>query len=105
MGRLITVKDEATTQWIIERHVPIWIGANDAREEGNWTWVGSNEPIVNGNWNSGEPNNGMGMWNENCAAANFKTFLWWSPGKWSDRECTKEVRFACEIPETHPADT
>jgi len=101
-SNLITVEDEATTKWIVDRHVPIWIGATDAMQEGNWTWIDSGKEIVDGNWNPGEPNNGMHMFNENCAAANFKTFPWWSLGKWSDRSCSKQVRFACEIPDPYP---
>merc|ERR1712198_320043 len=95
-SRLIVAKDKNTQAWIELRYTPMWIGATDEGHEGNWTWI-DGTPVVKGPWNTGEPNNGVVMWDENCAAANFKTLPWWAYGKWSDKSCDKELKFACEI--------
>jgi len=93
-AQLITVRDDATTDWLISRYNTIWIGLTDHVEEGVWEWVDGAKANYT-NWNPGEPNNWWGS--ENCVAVNYASFVWWSPGKWSDRSCSTEVRFACEI--------
>ena len=39
------------------------------------TWLDGTR-MESDNWNVGEPNNGAGIWTENCVAANFKTLPW-----------------------------
>jgi len=93
-AQLITVKDDTTTDWLISRYNTMWIGLTDHVEEGVWEWV-DGAKLNYTNWNTGEPNNWWGS--ENCAAVNYATFPWWSAGRWSDRSCSTEMRFACEI--------
>jgi len=99
-SRLIVAKDAKTRSWIKNRYTPMWIGGyrKFSGKSEQMTWI-DDTPMGTDNWNPGQPDNGAGMWKENCVAANFKTLIWWSYGKWSDRSCSLHVKFACEIPD------
>ncbi len=59
-GDLVTINDADEDAWVFNTfHVEnrnLWIGLNDAEEEGTWVWV-SEEPVTYTNWYPGEPNN------------------------------------------------
>ncbi len=67
-GHLATVRSAEENAWIYEAFAPhfggaefqLWIGLNDAAQEGVFQWV-SGEPLGYTNWAPGEPNNGFGI--------------------------------------------
>lgn len=83
-GHLVTINDEAENKWVWETFVPrvggpLWIGLNDADQEGTFVWS-SGEPATYFNWwcrsqTDCEPNNISGaedyaemnnyVWNDN----------------------------------------
>jgi hypothetical protein len=81
-GNLVTIEDSAEEAWIVTNFSNfggvqrgLWIGLNDAQNEGSFTWV-SQSPSPYRNWASGEPNN---QGDEDYA------FIWTSNGgKWAD---------------------
>ncbi|MFN3409183.1 MAG: FG-GAP-like repeat-containing protein [Limisphaerales bacterium] len=65
-GHLVTVNDAAENAWLVDTFSnfggqprSLWIGFNDAAQEGNWVWV-SGQPVGFTNWRPGEPNDGNG---------------------------------------------
>lgn len=64
---LVSIDSAAENEWIrqnfgtllgVDRR--IWIGFNDATNEGDWVWA-DGSPVVFTNWNGGEPNNSGGV--------------------------------------------
>jgi hypothetical protein len=89
-GHLATINDAAENNWVfanfsnfggVER--TLWIGLNDAAQEGDWQWV-SGQPASYVNWAPGEPNSGGGFFPDEDQA------LIWHPsaeaplGSWND---------------------
>jgi hypothetical protein len=58
-----------------------FLGGNDELAEGTFKWDDGSD-IVLTNWNTGEPNNGMAMFEEDCIVVNGTL-----AGKWDDRPC------------------
>jgi hypothetical protein len=89
-GHLATINNAAENAWVFDTFStfgglerPMWIGLNDAAQEGTFVWV-SGEPVTYLNWAPGEPNNGDGVFpSENHV-------LMWHPssgfplGSWND---------------------
>jgi hypothetical protein len=58
-----------------------FLGGNDELTEGAFKWDDGTDVVLT-NWNTGEPNNGLGMYEEDCIVIHG-TF----GGKWDDRPC------------------
>jgi len=70
------------------------IGANDLGAEGTFVWDdGSLLTYVH--WDTGEPNNGAGMYEEDCVVK-----LGASNGAWSDRPCSMAILMS--VPGEYP---
>jgi len=88
-GHLVTINDAAENQWVLDTFLPLmtgvsdarlWIGLNDAANEGQFVWA-SGEPVTFTNWYPGEPNNLVGV--EHYAAIIHLIFA--PPdGRWND---------------------
>jgi len=75
-GNLVTVNDAAENQFLVDAFGGselLWIGFNDAEEEGVWEWV-SGEPVTYTNWKAGQPDN----WNNEDYAHIYEN------GQWND---------------------
>lgn len=59
-----------------------WIGANDMAVEGTFVWD-DNTPLVFTNWHTGEPSNGGGAYQEDCAIIAGARV----DKQWDDRPC------------------
>ncbi len=63
-------------------NVDTFIGGSDAITEGTWLWD-DGTPFTYTNWRTGEPNNGNGLYQEDCLAIDGSR-----AGKgWDDRPC------------------
>jgi hypothetical protein len=77
-----------------------FLGGNDEVTEMQFKWD-DGTPFVLTNWNTGEPNNALGMFEEDCIV-----MIGTVPGKWDDRPCatgigpagTGAYAFVCERP-------
>lgn len=58
-----------------------FLGGNDEAVENVFAWE-DGTPFVLTNWNMGEPNNALGMFEEDCIV-----MIGTIPGKWDDRPC------------------
>ena len=91
-GFVATVRNEAENEFLVnsiiaatgEFHPAVFIGINDAADEGVWVWH-SGEPVVYTNWHDGEPNGGTGE--------NYTEFY---DGKWNDLPGTYTRRYVLE---------
>ncbi|XP_062407537.1 CD209 antigen-like protein E [Sardina pilchardus] len=72
---LVIINSREEQEYLRRFGVDIWMGLTDADSEGDWRWV-DNEPLVTGYWMNGEPNNGFGQTNENCAAFNSVVYMY-----------------------------
>jgi len=62
-GHLVTINDEDENVWVTEtfgnfegvNYVLLWIGLNDAENEGTFVWA-SGDSVTYTNWHAGEPN-------------------------------------------------
>jgi Ca2+-binding RTX toxin-like protein len=80
-GNLVTINDQAEQDWLVKtfyQNNSLWIGYTDEKTEGTFKWV-NGESSTYTNWNTGEPNNGLGGWDED-----YVHFLADSDGKWND---------------------
>ncbi|MBR8829170.1 MAG: hypothetical protein DSM107014_14945 [Gomphosphaeria aponina SAG 52.96 = DSM 107014] len=80
-GNLVTVNSAAENQFLLGAFGGggLWIGFNDAAQEGVWEWV-NGEPVTYTNWYPDEPNN---LGDEDYAHLN----LFWineNTGRWND---------------------
>lgn len=73
-----------------------FLGGNDETLEGTFRWDDGTAVVLT-NWNTGEPNNALGMFEEDCIV-----MLGAVPGKWDDKPCapgpagTGMYRYVCE---------
>ncbi len=95
-GHLASVADSAEHDWINTVRGELgtvgsyaWIGFRDAAVEGTWTWADGSAVTFTG-WSGGEPNNGLGTVEEDCAA--FRNDL----GGWYDASCVNTNPYICE---------
>jgi len=58
-----------------------WIGGTDLAVEGSFVWA-DGAPLAYTNWRTGEPNNGNGNFEEDCALIEGQ-----NGGTWDDRPC------------------
>ncbi len=61
-AHLVTIQDEEENNfvWMLQdQSGPVWFGASDEVEEGNWVWV-TGEPWDFSNWDTNEPSNSGG---------------------------------------------
>uniref|UniRef100_K1Q369 C-type mannose receptor 2 n=1 Tax=Magallana gigas TaxID=29159 RepID=K1Q369_MAGGI len=100
VASLATV-DDAGTQSHLEGLVTktssleYYIGATDIVHEGTWVWVSNGQTATYTNWGPFQPNNRGGA--ENCAGITYDQpngFV----GHWTDKPCTKELPYICEMP-------
>lgn len=102
-GHLVTINDAAENAWVLSTFgnfngikSPLWIGLNDEASEGTFVWT-SGEAVTYLNWNGGEPNNGMGFFNEDHTAI---LGLSLSPSdKWNDVPDADIYLGVVEVPE------
>lgn len=77
-----------------------FLGGNDEAVENSFKWDDGSAVMLT-NWNTGEPNNGAGMFQEDCIV-----MIGTVPGKWDDRPCatgigpagTGAYAYVCELP-------
>jgi len=78
-----------------------FLGGNDEAIEATFAWEDGTAFLLT-NWNTGEPNNALGMFEEDCIVMLNNTTA--APGKWDDRPCapgpagTGAYGFVCERP-------
>ena len=63
-GNLVTIRSQAENDWLNSTFSPLagtamWIGLNDATEEGTYVWS-SGEPVSFTNWDAGQPSDPTG---------------------------------------------
>ncbi|XP_031415958.1 CD209 antigen-like protein E [Clupea harengus] len=90
---LVIINSREEQEYLRRFGVDIWIGLTDGDVEGDWRWV-DNGPLITGYWANGEPNNGFGPENENCAAIN--SFILNDMNIWFDTECHSALNWVCE---------
>ena len=103
-GHLATVNDAAENAWIFStfsnyggQSRTLWIGLNDAAQEGLWIW-NDGESSGYRNWAPGEPNNGGGFYpNEDQALIRDSSLAY--PGMWND---APEDQFHAAVIEVKP---
>lgn len=72
-GHLVTINNAAENDWVYDTFEPmlptsngiypfIWIGLNDAAQEGHFEWS-SGQPVTYTNWQPGKPDNAGGLQN------------------------------------------
>ncbi|XP_055774437.1 galactose-specific lectin nattectin-like [Salvelinus fontinalis] len=66
-----------------------WIGLSDLHKEGRWMWSDGSK-VVYTIWSSGEPNNGVGPYPENCVHTNYQ-----DDKLWNDTLCSYKFAFVC----------
>ncbi|KAL3056018.1 hypothetical protein OYC64_018677 [Pagothenia borchgrevinki] len=66
-----------------------WIGLSDREEEGTWKWV-DGSPLTLTFWKGGEPNNGAGGSEEDCA------YIYSNKNVWNDAFCSVDLLWMCE---------
>jgi len=88
-GHLVTINDAEENTWVFNRFVTnggvlrsLWLGLNDAAQEGTWVWVGG-EAAAYRNWAPGEPNNGGGYFPDEDQAVMRGPALSY-PDSWND---------------------
>lgn len=100
-GRLASV-DSANENAVIAGLIgpnDAFLGGNDEAVEGTFVWDDGTSFLLT-NWNTGEPNNALGMFEEDCIVMLNNTTA--APGKWDDRPCapgpvgTGSYAFVCE---------
>jgi hypothetical protein len=67
----------------------LWIGANDLREEGEWTWISDHSTLAYSYWMTGEPNNDRGV--EHCGHLYKENSF-----SWNDAPCSERHEYICE---------
>jgi len=92
-GWLITVSSQAENDiaYSMVTNKNLWIGLGDAQKEGTLMLVNDEGQAIYKNWNSGEPNNGIGNYEEDCVA-----MLYGISGKWNDESCGTAYGYICE---------
>ncbi|HEY5926824.1 MAG TPA: C-type lectin domain-containing protein [Kofleriaceae bacterium] len=69
-----------------------FLGGNDELVEGSFKWDDGTD-VVLANWNMGEPNNGTGLFEEDCIVIHGMF-----AGKWDDRPCASSPNIAGAYP-------
>ncbi len=64
----------------------VWIGLTDEPVENSWKWVDASVPFTFMAWDPNEPNNGSGMYEEDCVVIAGSR-----GGDWDDRPCSPAV--------------
>ncbi len=89
-GHLVTINDAAENAWVLQTFGSyggtsrtLEIGFTDQGHEGTWTWV-SGESVTYVNWNTGEPNNGMGIYPYENVALMYGPGDPYPAGTWND---------------------
>lgn len=89
-GHLVTINDAAENTWVSNTFTAngtinraIWIGLTDSTSEGTWVWA-SGESVSYTAWDAGQPNSGLGQWEEDFAHLWGTTGYGGSRFKWND---------------------
>ena len=91
-GHLVTINDLAENDWVYDTFVPLlpantvatlWIGLNDAAQEGLFVWA-NGEPVTFTNWGSNQPDDGRGAEDYAHVWTPFNTPASAEWGKWND---------------------
>lgn len=89
-GHLATINDAAENDWIFNTFAnygglerPMWIGLNDAAQEGTWVWV-NGEPATYRNWSPIEPNSGNGVFPDEDHVMMWHPSSGYPLGSWND---------------------
>jgi hypothetical protein len=103
-GHLTTVNDDAENTWIYTTFAnyggqsrTLWIGLNDAGEEGLWVWNDADSSAYR-NWAPEEPNNGGAVYPNEDQALIRDASLGYS-GRWND---APENQLHCAVVEVSP---
>ena len=84
LARIETGNEQPLISMLIGTNVA-WIGGNDIAAEGTYVW--DNGSVIQlTNWNTSQPNNGGGLFPENCIAMDGT-----AGGRWDDRACDATV--------------
>ncbi|GFR85893.1 succinyl-CoA ligase [ADP/GDP-forming] subunit alpha, mitochondrial [Elysia marginata] len=78
---------------------PVWLGATDQDQEGDWRWHSNNEPVKmpSGWWHDNQPDNGYGTFlrrEQNCLAMSSNPLV--SKIALDDEKCTKIFPSVCQ---------
>jgi len=100
LARIESAIESTLIQNLIGAQTLAFLGGNDEGAEGTFVWDDGSQ-IVLTNWNTGEPNNGAGMFEEDCIVMSGP-----NGGRWDDRPCSAaittlvpgEYPFVCERP-------
>jgi len=98
--RIDTADEDAFLHSTLEAEKHYWLGATDAKTEGEWVWEGESAPFwtkEGGNvgdsysgWAADEPNNSNPRGSENCAV--------FGQSGWVDRPCAEMHQLVVEMP-------
>ncbi len=100
-GHLVTINNQleneylANSSWIFADQDRVWIGLNDAAEEGHFVWV-SGETSTYRNWMRGQPDNNNGE--EDYVEFYGATPYYAYQKQWNDRPNSENLRGLAEIP-------
>ncbi|KAM6467773.1 uncharacterized protein PHA67_023415 [Liasis olivaceus] len=87
-SHLLIINSKKEQDFVIQNvEYSIWLGLNDAEEEGTWRWV-DGSPLEKGFWRQGEPSD-SGTTGEDCAVL-------YKEGNWNDIHCDTKASFVCE---------
>ena len=89
-GHLVTVNDAAENDWLLSAFSnfggqprALWTGLTDAAREGVFTWS-SGEPLAYSNWETGQPDDGGGIYPHENYVMIWPSAGPRSPGSWND---------------------
>lgn len=91
-GHLVSVTTAGEAEYVrtIAAGATVWLGAGDAKTEGDWKWL-SGETWFFQNFGTGRPDNRERS--EHCLSLD-------SDGTWDDRTCDQPLPYICERPYT-----
>jgi len=85
LARIETANEQPLIAGLVGTTAIAWIGGNDLAAEGVYVWD-DGSLIQLTSWNAMEPNNGQGMFEEDCITINGP-----AGGRWDDRPCNATI--------------
>lgn len=85
LARIANATENDIVSTLIGANGVAFLAGNDLGAEGTFLWDDGTVPVFT-NWNTGEPNNGGGLYEEDCMVMTGVT-----GGRWDDRPCAPET--------------